>query len=158
MIGNLSNDYGCYFVGVVYYTICIHLGVSNITECFQTPDGNGKNIYINDKSLDVNGRVNKIENGTVVSIFCPGSICGDSMKDIMLFNIGIRRCLCLNTIIILNHHCPSVSVTCDEHADPVDGKCMCKGEYTGDGTLCEKLGKLYFQDVSLQKVFAFNSK
>ena len=111
MIDDLSNDYSCDFVTMVSYRICIHLGVSNITECFQTPEGNGENIYINNTntntSLDVNGTVNKIENGTVVSVFCPTekSICDDTndnlVKGIMLFNIGICRFLCSNIIATL---------------------------------------------------------
>ena len=36
------------------------------------------------------------------------------------------------------------SGVCDENADKVDGVCVCKVNYTGDGTQCEKLGIIMF--------------
>ncbi|CAI8018598.1 Pikachurin [Geodia barretti] len=129
LIDELSNDYGCDFVLGLNYRICIYSKVSNMTECFRNPCGNDRiytslcnnttpksNLTNNDISLEVNGA----ESGTIVSILCPGIICnGGNPRDILLFNVGI--------------------FVCDENADRVDGVCVCKVNYTGDGTQCETL-------------------
>jgi hypothetical protein len=129
LIDELSNDYGCDFVLGLNYRICIYSKVSNMTECFRNPCGNDRiytslcnnttpksNLTNNNISLEVNGA----ESGTIVSILCPGIICnGGNPRDILLFNIGI--------------------FVCDENADRVDGVCVCKVNYTGDGTQCETL-------------------
>jgi hypothetical protein len=129
LIDELSNDYGCDFVLGLNYRICIYSKVSNMTECFRNPCGNDRiytslcnnttpksNLTNNNISLEVNGA----ESGTIVSILCPGIICnGGNPRDILLFNVGI--------------------FVCDVNADIVDEVCVCKVNYTGDGTQCETL-------------------
>ena len=119
-----------------------------MTECFRNPCGNDRiytslcnnttpksNLTNNNISLEVNGA----ESGTIVSILCPGIICnGGNPRDILLFNIGICKFMLkiiINVVII-----SLFSVVCDENADRVDGVCVCKVNYTGDGTQCETLG------------------
>ena len=92
IINDLSNSYyGCAFNSVtVNYKICIHLGVSNTTNCYQDPCGD-RQIYTTrcngttqtKVSLDVDEGT---ENGTVISIFCPVN-----GKETLLFNIGICK-------------------------------------------------------------------
>jgi hypothetical protein len=126
IIDDLSNEYGCDFGALLIdYTICIHSRGS--TDCYATPCGNG-HIYTtfcnqtNPSEERVSLQVSGVQNGTVVSIFCLGNDCRGSFSNVMLFNIGI----------ILT--CDS----CDENAECIEGQCVCKEKYAGDGTNCER--------------------
>ena len=92
IINDLSNDYyGCAFDSVtVNYKICIHLGVSNTTNCYQDPCGD-RQIYTTQCNGTTQTKVSLnvsegAENGTVVSILCPVN-----GKETLLFNIGICK-------------------------------------------------------------------
>jgi hypothetical protein len=93
IIDDLSNDYGCDFGSpVIEYSICIYSGDSN--DCFANPCGNGQiftSLCSGSTSSDgaVSLEVGEVENGTVVSIFCPRIDCRGHFSNVLLFNIGI---------------------------------------------------------------------
>ena len=95
IIDDLSNDYGCDFGSpVIEYSICIYSGDSN--DCFANPCGNGQiftSLCSGSTSSDgtVGLEVGEVENGTVVSIFCPRKDCRDQFSSVLLFNIGICK-------------------------------------------------------------------
>ncbi|CAI8013367.1 hypothetical protein GBAR_LOCUS8490 [Geodia barretti] len=124
IIDDLSNDYGCDFGSpVIEYSICIYSGDSN--DCFANPCGNGQiftSLCSGSTSSDgtVGLEVGEVENGTVVSIFCQRTDCRGYFSNVLLFNIGILTC-----------------EDCNENADCIEGQCVCKRGYTGDGLSCE---------------------
>jgi hypothetical protein len=95
IIDDLSNDYGCDFGSqVIEYKICIYSGDSN--DCFAHPCGNGQiftSLCSGSTSSDgtVGLEVGEVENGTVVSIFCPRIDCRGLFSNVLLFNIGICK-------------------------------------------------------------------
>ena len=103
IIDDLSNEYGCDFDSpFIDYQICILSGTSN--DCFETPCGNGqiRTSLCNcsttaSKNERVGLEVNEVENGTIVSIFCPRRDCRGIFSNVMIFNIGI--CELIGTII-----------------------------------------------------------
>ena len=143
IIDDLSNDYGCDFGGpVVDYKICIHTGESN--NCYATPCGNGK-IYTSlcSGSTTSNERVSlevdEVENGTVVSIFCARTDCNGFHSNVMLFNIGICKFKTYKTLLLCLLLRYSVTCeNCSENAKCLNGECMCKDNYVGDGKSCEE--------------------
>ena len=144
VIDDLSNEHGCDFGSLLIdYTICIHSRGS--TDCFATPCGNG-HIYTsfcnqtNPSEERVSLQVSGVENGTVVSIFCLGNNCRGSFSNVMLFNIGIICKFHVNVQQFLTFWilCSVTCGGCDENAECIEGQCVCKEKYVGDGTNCER--------------------
>ncbi|CAI8013370.1 hypothetical protein GBAR_LOCUS8491 [Geodia barretti] len=124
IIDDLSNDYGCDFGSpVIDYKICIRS-----QGCFATPCGNDQiftsfcnQSYPSGQRIGL--EVSRVERDTVVCIFCSRIDCRGLFSNVMLFNIGITV----------------VCDDCNENAECIEGKCVCKENYTGDGTLCEQV-------------------
>ena len=83
------------------YTICVQLGESNTTECFQRPCGNnqivtslcGEDDYPQNGTISLE-LVNGTENGTIISFFCTDNDCSDNYSEVMSHNIEICKKLC----------------------------------------------------------------
>ena len=69
--------------------VCVHLGVLNVTECFDNPYGNDQEVYIslwNSSSQSIG-----VDNGTIISIFCKKRDFWGNPSNTMVFNIGICK-------------------------------------------------------------------